>query len=233
MNDETNPETRVDELSLIRQAGCNQAATVSAPPALDGEATVPTSMIAPRMDVQRTALPGARHYCAAMTTANDIAVALLARVPHISDRKLHAMLYLAQGLCLAANGAPLFADALIATNLGVRVEGIGDTNGKPLTDAEHAVVAVAISRYGSLPAMDLEALIRGQGPWQVSEPDWPVELDVIREFFRTQDDDPEGTMSGIPRSHRSRPGAGASHHSTAPDDPEEIADLAAEMRSRM
>jgi uncharacterized phage-associated protein len=175
------------------------------------------------------------------TTAATIAAALReemsSRTTYMPDRKLHALLYLAQGMCFVANDEALFGDPIVSTEQGVYVQGITQQARAPITDAQHAVVLTTASRYGALTAMDLEALIRGQGPWAASRRNGEAVVDsnLIRELFREQDEIPEGTLTGLPRSHRD-----ALHQldddrprSVVVDDPAEIAAFAAEVRSRM
>lgn len=197
-------------------------------------AGAPPGTKAEDVTIWRLPITEASQYVPAMTSANDIAAALRTTLPHLSTRKLHALLYLAQGTHLAADDVPLFLEPITATDLATEVAEVADSPGKPLSDAEAITVAVTVNRYGNLPAMDLEALIRGQGPWQaacaagtkVVDPEW------IRELFRAQDNDPEGVPSGFPRSHRGQPGR-RPDQAAVPDDPEEIASFLAEVRSRL
>ena len=180
---------------------------------------------------------GARRYLAPMTTnAASIAAVireqLRQRTAYISDRKVHALLYLAQGNCFAANDSPLFDDPISATRLGVQVAGADNEPTKPFTDAEYVTTAVTVARYGGLSTTNLEALIRGQDPWATTAPGRPIDPAVIRQLFRAEDEDPEGVPNGIPRSHRSQPDALGLDRARLADDPAEIAAFAAEMRAR-
>ena len=179
-------------------------------------------------------------YRAPMSTAHDIAEALRERlrdrITYLPDRKLHALLYLAQGLGLADDDEPLFPEPIIATELGVRVDLAPAGTSHQLSDTEFATVAVTAGRYGSLSAMDLEALIRGQGAWAGTGTDQPIDLNAIREIFRRQDETPEGTLSGIPRSHRTQlhpPFKPDAPRTNTPDSPEEIAAFIADVQARM
>lgn len=233
--------------SSIRHQSSNRIDTFRDGGSLGEEATVTAAIVSPTRPIH---LPdrahdatGVRQYGAAMatTTANAIATGirrhLRDRITYLPDRKLHALLYLAQGLWLATDTKPLFGEDLIATGHGAHVDYItSDATSRPLTDAEFTVVALVCSRYGGLSTMDLEALIRGQGPWAAASQGAAIDTTLIRDQFRRQDDIPEGTMSGLPRSARERAHRPAGYDTPAPptpDSPEEIAAFIAEVEARM
>ena len=172
------------------------------------------------------------------TTAHDIATALRdrlrAHVAYLPDRKLHALLYLAQGLALGDDDSPLFAEPIIATDVGVRVDHDSAGPTGELDDVQFGVVAVTAGRYGGLSAMDLEALIRGQGPWAATTTGSPIDTALIRDTFRHQDDIPEGTVSGFPRSTRTGTHVSLDPDlpSTEPDSAEETAAFIAGVKAR-
>jgi uncharacterized phage-associated protein len=184
-----------------------------------------------------------RQYVApmAITTANAIATALRehlsTRITYLPDRKLHALLYLALGACFAANNEPLFVNTITATSTGVRVDGLtGSQAEEPLDDEQNAVVRLTAARYGGLSAMDLEALIRGQAPWSTTAAGEAIDPELIRKTVQEQEEIPEGTVSGYPRSVRAsmhRPNGSLPATSAAPDSPEEIAAFVADVRARM
>lgn len=204
---------------------------------------MPSSAIITRLLDHRLPGPDDQRYRAPMTTSTTAAAIaaglrehLRTQIPYLPDRKVHALLYLAQGLCLAANDEPLFVDPIIATGQGVRLADVPGGRHGGLTDAEAVIVGVTAARYGGLSTADLESLIRGQEPWGATDDGREIGLDLVRRWFRTQDATPEGTVTGIPRSHRSPAGSDDTEREVRqakPDDPAEIASFAAEMRARM
>jgi hypothetical protein len=171
------------------------------------------------------------------TTASSVAGAFRSHLPGLRDRKLHALLYLAQGICLVANGQPLFAEPITPTATGVLIDLGPAGSEKRLDDAAAAVVRVVVARYGALTGADLEALIRGQEPWQNArhrEADEIVQ-EWIGRYFRAVEEDPDGTVTGIPRSaraHLPRDAGRAQPDPGTPDSAEEIAAFIAEVRAR-
>lgn len=187
--------------------------------------------------INRTAedhhLRGAAQRYGSPMTADTIAAALreqvMQRTPYLPDRKLHALLYLTQGLAYAAGDKPLFDADITATTTGVHVDGVTPGAAPDLTPE----VLLVAARYGQLSAMDLEALIRGQQPWQQTTAGQVIDPELIRRQFQEQEDIPEGTVSGHPRSTRA-----ALHRPTVtspatPDSPEEIAAFIADTKARM
>ncbi len=174
------------------------------------------------------------------TTANDIVAELrrrlAARLTYLPDRKLHALLYLVQGNWLITNDEPLFNEEIIATEMGVEVPLSPDAVFNGLDDERFALVGTVAARYGGLSAMDLEALIRGQIPWTTTVIGQAVSLKAIRKAFREQDETPEGTLHGIPRSVRTGlhpPFDPDRPHVSKPDSREEIEAFIAEVQARM
>ena len=181
------------------------------------------------------------HYGAPMgttPTAHDIAVAfrnrLRDRAIYVSDRKIHALLYLAQYLHLTVEDDPLFDEPVVATDLGAEVGGLTDEPGRPVDDTRFGVVTLTASRYGGLPAMDLEALIRGQGPWSATSVGERIRPELSREHARAQAENPEGTIAGWTRSERAelrRPAGAPSPNPGTPDSTEEIAAFVADVKA--
>lgn len=227
----------IDRESLIRHRLSNHPDTVSSNPR-SGEETSTTAPPVTSIRHEETPVGGSpahpyRHYGPLMTSSsNSLAAGLRDQLPGISERKVHALLYLAQGLHFAATDKPLFSELITATKTGINVAGV-DADGAADSD-DQVIVGVTVARYGTLPAADLESLIRGQSPWGQTQPGEPVEFEQIREWFRTQDAAVEGTASGFPRNRRGQVTAqGDTSTTPIPDDPAEIAAFAAEMRSRM
>jgi uncharacterized phage-associated protein len=176
----------------------------------------------------------------ATTTADAIAAGLRAglgeRIAYLPDRKLHALLYLAQGLYLAAGDGPLFTDPIIATETGVVVHLHGNDAEDDLADPAFGHTVFTAGRYGGLSAMDLESLIRGQGPWAATGTGQEIDRKLIEQTFREQDDLPEGTLLGYPRSARAKPHRTAGPPDTipqVPDSREEREAFIADVRARL
>ncbi|MDQ1633589.1 MAG: hypothetical protein QOJ32_398 [Frankiaceae bacterium] len=53
-----------------------------------------------------------------MTSARDVAAELRQRLPDVGVKKLHKLLYYAQGHHLAALGRPLFSESISAWDMG-------------------------------------------------------------------------------------------------------------------
>jgi uncharacterized phage-associated protein len=231
----------MSEESLIRQSHSHRMATVGSTTVSGVEDCVTTAALATRTSEDLHPVVTGRRYVAPMgtaTTAHDIATALQNRlrdrITYLPDRKLHALLYLAQGLTLAGGDSPLFPEQIIATDTGVHISYTSNAAGE-LDDTQFGIVAVVAGRYGGLSAMDLEALIRGQEPWGATEVGHPIDTALIRDTFRRQDTMPEGTVSGLPRSARAgaHPPFDPDLPSPKPDSDEEIAAFIADVKARM
>lgn len=196
------------------------------------EDCVTTAVAATPTTDDRHARARIRRYRAPMTV-DTIAAALreqvMQRTPYLPDRKLHALLYLAQGLAYASGGKPLFDADITATATGVHVDDISPDAAADLTPE----VLLATARYGQLSAMDLEALIRGQLPWQQTALGQAIDPDLIRRQFQEQEEIPEGTVSGHPRSARAALYRAPIASPATPDSPEEIAAFIADTKARM
>jgi uncharacterized phage-associated protein len=180
VDDKTNPETSVDELSLIRQSDCNQAATVSAPPAQDGEAPMTATAVSAiwhetQPDDGQRAHKNGQYPPAMSVSVNDLAIRLidklwLDRKTATRSDKLHKLLYYAQGHHAAVMGEPLFPQEILAGDNGPVVEGfdgvdwdapVGDLENGPLNS-----VGYVVSRYGRLSILDLQHLTMAESPWR-------------------------------------------------------------------
>jgi uncharacterized phage-associated protein len=134
----------------------------------------------------------------AMTaSAQDIASALRQRLPDIGVKKLHKLLYYAQGHHLAAFGRPLFSESIRAWDMGSIVAELWrDEDRKAprpephdLGEAELNTVGYVASQCGRLTGSQLERLTHTEQPWQagdarrkVGDSD-RVELEWIRRHF--------------------------------------------------
>ena len=117
-------------------------------------------------------------YSQAMTAepfqARDVAAAIRRRLPAVGAKKLHKLLYYAQGHHLAAFGQQLFVQSISAWDMGPVVGAFWHEEQTPddprevaaLDEAGLNTVGYVVSRYGRLTGRDLEVLSRGELPWQ-------------------------------------------------------------------
>lgn len=235
-----------DDESVIRHLKSEDLATVGSEPNSihqpRGDWHATRRPLAENLD-QGAAITRPRRYVAPMgtTTANDIAAFIRERLKdralYISDRKVHALLYLAQAGRLASDDTPLFDDVITATNSSVAVAGVSDSPTRPLDDVAFASASFVVATYGGLPTTDLEALIRGQGPWSSTATGDPIGVEAIRLSARELDNDPDGSIYGYTRAQRrhmrrSDPDLRPAGRST-PDSAEERESFIAEVRARM
>ncbi|WP_271221752.1 Panacea domain-containing protein [Streptosporangium carneum] len=172
-------------------------------------------------------------------SAHAIAAALRQRQPGIGVKKLHKLLYYAQGHHLAAFGKPLFGESISAWDMGPVVgklwgdEKYGDIHIEEpplLSEAELNTVGYVLSRYGNLSATDLENLTHCEDPWRRADHGRPpggnarIELEWIREFFANQADDEDDEPQPDPADlARMLEGAEKRRAQPArPDSPEDI-----------
>jgi uncharacterized phage-associated protein len=131
-------------------------------------------------------------------------------------KKLHKLLYYAQGHHLAAFGRPLFRESISAWDMGPVVgqlwraekDGVSVPETGALGEAELNTVGYVLSRYGNLTAKDLENLTHSEDPWQradeIREPEGSVriELEWMQEFFTGQadgEDEPQPDPADLAR----------------------------------
>lgn len=149
-------------------------------------------------------------------SAHAIAAALRQRQPGIGIKKLHKLLYYAQGHHLATFGHPLFRESISAWDMGPVVGQLwgAEKYGAPieepplLAEAELNTVGYVLSRYGNLSATDLENLTHCEDPWQRANHGRPsggkarIEPEWMREFFANQvdgDDEPQPDPADLAR----------------------------------
>lgn len=132
-------------------------------------------------------------YAGNMTVPVPLVVqALRARLPEVTSRRLHKLLYYVQGHHLATFGVPLISERIVAWDSGPAVgelweldqrsrQASGDSSttfaaagpadgpahsaAGALGEAELNTVGYVASRYGALSARDLEHLSRSETPW--------------------------------------------------------------------
>lgn len=133
-------------------------------------------------------------------SAHAIAAAIRERQPGIGAKKLHKLLYYAQGYHLAAFGEPLFHESISAWDMGPVVGALwkAEKAGAPtpktpaLRERELRTVGYILSRYGLLSAQELEDRTHAEMPWQRAnskrEPGGSarIQIDWLREYFAAQ-----------------------------------------------
>lgn len=143
-------------------------------------------------------------------SARDVAAAIRQRLPAVPTKKLHKLLYYAQGHHLAAFHRPLFVESLSAFDMGPVVGQLwhAEKNEVPsgalaeLDEAQLNTVGYVLARYGGLSGRDLEILSHGERPWQRANqgrvPGTSVRIDPewMEEYFLEPDEDQVGLDPG-------------------------------------
>lgn len=177
-------------------------------------------------------------------SAHAIAAALRQRQPGMGFKKLHKLLYYAQGHHLATFGHPLFKESISAWDMGPVVgqlwgdEKYGALIEEPpeLTEAELNTIGYILSRYGGLTAKDLENLTHSEDPWQRADHNRPpggkarIEPEWMREFFAAQVDDEDETQPAP--ADLARMLEGIEQRRNQPASPDSIQDIRAWLAAR-
>jgi uncharacterized phage-associated protein len=147
-----------------------------------------------------TSQAAGRQYHDPMTvSAHTVAAALRERLPGLSAKKLHKLLYYCQGHHAATFGTPLFAETISAWDMGPVVgqlwheekQGAAPADPRDLDEAQLNTIGYVVSRYGALTGTDLEHLTHAETPWQYANAarlpgeSARIELDWIRDYFAT------------------------------------------------
>jgi uncharacterized phage-associated protein len=138
-------------------------------------------------------------------SARDVAAALRERLPGVATKKLHKLLYYAQGHHLAVFGGPLFDESISAWDMGPVVgslwyeekQGHLEADPSRLDECARNTVGYVVSRYGRLTGRDLENLSHAEDPWRRADTSrrpgesLRIEQAWIRDFFMSaaSDDD--------------------------------------------
>jgi len=144
--------------------------------------------------------------------ASAVAAALRGRLPGLSTKKLHKLLYYCQGHHLATFGQPLFSETISAWDMGPVVGQIwyAEKQGKSSQAEDRAIarldeaalntVGYVVSRYGALTGRDLENLTHAETPWRRADTkrrpgeSARIETQWLAEYFRSADDDGEDSL---------------------------------------
>ena len=105
-------------------------------------------------------------------SAADVASELRRRLPDVGVKKLHKLLYFAQGHHLADGCGTLFFESLCAWDMGPVVPSLwkSEKDGESAAPAKLGQAALntigyVVSRYGALSGRDLQILTHGHSPW--------------------------------------------------------------------
>ncbi|HWB37693.1 MAG TPA: type II toxin-antitoxin system antitoxin SocA domain-containing protein [Rugosimonospora sp.] len=166
-------------------------------------------------------------------SARDVAAVLRERLPGLTVKKLHKLLYYCQGHHLAVFGEPLFAEAVSAWDMGPVVgelwyaekQGTPAAPPAPPDQAALNTIGYVLSRYGALTGEDLERLSHNEDPWRLANArrspggSVRIERDWLREYFRDEGA-PDAGVPSDPAWLRDAPARLA--QPAHPDSPEEI-----------
>jgi uncharacterized phage-associated protein len=133
-------------------------------------------------------------------SAHDVSAILRERLPGLSTKKLHKLLYYCQGHHLAAFDEPLFAETISTWDMEPVVGALRyrEANGedapppRELDEAQLNTIGYVLSRYGALAGADLARLTHSEPPWREADrrrhPGKSVRIapDVLRAFFRSE-----------------------------------------------
>jgi len=139
----------------------------------------------------------------AQISAHDVAAELRRLLPGVPVKKLHKLLYYCQGHHLAHFGEPLFAEPVMAWDMGPVVanlwkqekEGIAPPAPRVLDLGQLNTVSYVVSRYGRLTGADLERLTHAEAPWVSADSGRDaggtakITDEAMRGFFLADEDD--------------------------------------------
>lgn len=200
--------------------------------------------------------PGRGPYGVAMTEPTPTAADIAAAFRHYQDREMrqpptpgqmHRLLFLAQGHFLAWYSRPLFADALVITDVGVLVTGLRgkELDGEPtfgdLDNSQLTTIGYVLSRYGNLTLHDLDVLSRHSQPAvEAGRGRYPraaatIRTDAMADYFaHVVDVDPDAPMWNSADVARLVEGAEERlKDPSRPDDMDRLQKRADEIRARM
>ena len=178
-------------------------------------------------------------------SAHDVAAELRRLLPGIGVKKLHKLLYYCQGHHLAHFRTPLFAESIMAYDMGPMVaqlwkaekEGRSPESPISLDNAQLNTVVYVVSRYGRLSGTDLERLTHAETPWQEADklrtPGSSVRIrdTWIRDFFAAENG--QDSESAWPSAEDiARLAVGATDRRNQPAVPDDLQALEARLSAR-
>lgn len=133
-------------------------------------------------------------------SAHDVAAELRRQLPGLPIKKLHKLLYYCQGHHLAHTDRPLFAEPVMAWDMGPVVARVWKAekeqsprpDAKPLDNGQLNTVSYVVSRYGRLTGNDLELLTHAESPWRQANSgrteggNAQISTDSIKRFFAAE-----------------------------------------------
>ena len=171
-------------------------------------------------------------------SAHDVAAELRRQLPGIAVKKLHKLLYYCQGHHLAHSGSPLFAEPIMAWDMGPVVANLWKaekanlptTEPRPLDNGQLNTIGYVISRYGRLTGHDLELLTYAEAPWQQANigrrtgETVRISPESIQQFF-TSDGGPDADLPWQALEDLARLAAGAEARRSSPRDIDDLTEL--------
>lgn len=146
-------------------------------------------------------------------SAQAIAAEVRRRLPGVPSKKLHKLLYYAQGHHAATFNEPLFSEPISAWDIGPVVAHLWwleDQCGAALSvptdgldEAELNSIGYVISRYGKLSSSELDRLTHTEAPWidadlerqRSGEQSERITVEALAQYFRDQAADDETSVS--------------------------------------
>lgn len=139
----------------------------------------------------------------ATQSAQAIAAEIRRRLPGVPSKKLHKLLYYAQGHHAATFNEPLFSETISAWDMGPVVAQLwwlgqrGPALSVPkdgLDEAELNTIGYVVSRYGKLSGSELERLTHTEAPWidadrerqQSGQQSERISVEALAQYFRDQ-----------------------------------------------
>ena len=138
-------------------------------------------------------------------SVHDVAAALRQRLPGLTVKKLHKLLYYCQGHHLASFGEPLFGETVSAWDMGPVVGELwyAEKHGElpvpraDLNEKQLNTIGYVVSRYGALSGSDLRHLTHAETPWRRADEHRPpggrarVKPSAMAHYFRFEGADPD------------------------------------------
>jgi len=118
----------------------------------------------------------------------------------ISNLKLQKLLYYAQGVFLAANDEPLFANKILAWKHGPVVRSVyleyssngsdgiafDDDFSDDFTSEENNLLEQVYSAFGQFSAWKLREMTHEEEPWLSTKTNHEISVDLIKDYFKRE-----------------------------------------------
>ena len=146
---------------------------------------------------------------------DDVLRHLLAHEPRTTRSRLHLLAYYCQAWYLVWEQVPLFASPIEAVESGPVIPDIDllldsptglEERASRLSDTQRLTIDTVIEAYAAFDDRELGELARSERPWQLTRNQAPTEqsearnttiqLDVMREFYASVEEELEGPLLG-------------------------------------